>query len=172
MGHANPFQISTFQELFNDIRNSSIYLFWPLQMPFEDSKVHWDFNSQSESSLGSVRVHSLNFLALLGAWNVTSGFTLGSHFRKPLPWSWAQGWGCNNFFISSLFYTSIRANYLNRCMKTPLCFDEQEERRAIFIKKRVGRAFVRNLVLSPVLSKSCENFHTIVTWLLFCKKNS
>jgi len=33
--------------------------FWPLQLFFEDSKVHQDSNSQSGSSLGSVRVHSL-----------------------------------------------------------------------------------------------------------------
>jgi len=30
-----------------------------LAITFENSKIHWDFNSQSESSLKNVRVHSL-----------------------------------------------------------------------------------------------------------------
>jgi hypothetical protein len=33
--------------------------FLPLKSPSEDSKVHQDSNSQNESSLGNVRVHSL-----------------------------------------------------------------------------------------------------------------
>jgi hypothetical protein len=33
--------------------------FWPLQSLSEDSGVHWDSNSQSGSSLRSVRIHSL-----------------------------------------------------------------------------------------------------------------
>jgi hypothetical protein len=33
--------------------------FWPLQLFFEDLRVHLNSNSQSESSLGSVEVHSL-----------------------------------------------------------------------------------------------------------------
>jgi hypothetical protein len=33
--------------------------FWLLQSPFEGSGVHWDSNSQSGSSLGSVGVHAL-----------------------------------------------------------------------------------------------------------------
>jgi len=32
-----------------------------------------------------------HFPALLGAWNVTPGVTLGPHLCNPLPWSWAQG---------------------------------------------------------------------------------
>jgi len=36
-------------------------------LPSKNSKVHWDSNSQSESSLGSVRVHSLTFSYILGS---------------------------------------------------------------------------------------------------------
>jgi hypothetical protein len=32
---------------------------WPLQWPFEDSRVNWDSNSQNGSSFGSLEVHSL-----------------------------------------------------------------------------------------------------------------
>jgi len=39
--------------------NFSIQYFLPLQLPFEESEIHWDSNSQSGSSLGSVGVHSL-----------------------------------------------------------------------------------------------------------------
>ncbi len=39
--------------------------FWPLHLPFKDSGVHWDFNSQSGSSFGSVRVHSLTLSCTL-----------------------------------------------------------------------------------------------------------
>jgi hypothetical protein len=36
MGHASPLQICTFQEVSNDIKNSLIQWFWPLQFLFED----------------------------------------------------------------------------------------------------------------------------------------
>ncbi len=36
--------------------------FWPLHSPFENSRIHWDYNSQNGSSFGSVKVHSLTFL--------------------------------------------------------------------------------------------------------------
>jgi len=37
-----------------------------LQSLFEDLGVHWDSNSQSGRSLGSVRVHSFTFSYILG----------------------------------------------------------------------------------------------------------
>jgi hypothetical protein len=61
MGHANPFYTSMFQDLFKDIRNISI------QLPFKNSKVHWDFNSQSKSAFGSVGVHSFTFTSTPGS---------------------------------------------------------------------------------------------------------
>jgi hypothetical protein len=57
MGHASALQTPTFQQLSNDIRNISIQ--WILG-------VHWDSNSQSGSSLGSVKVHSLTFFHIPG----------------------------------------------------------------------------------------------------------
>ncbi len=42
-------------------RNFQSNEFWPLHLPFEDSKVHQDFTFQNGSSFGSVGVHSLTF---------------------------------------------------------------------------------------------------------------
>jgi hypothetical protein len=39
----------------------------PLQLLSKDSRVHQDSDSQSESSLGSVRVHSLTLFCILGS---------------------------------------------------------------------------------------------------------
>jgi hypothetical protein len=39
----------------------------PILDIYEDSKVHWDSNSQSGNSLGSVRVHSLTLSYTLGS---------------------------------------------------------------------------------------------------------
>jgi len=66
MGHANPFHTSTFQEFFNDIWNNLIQWVWPLQLFSENLGVHWDSKSQSGSSFGSVRVHSLTLSYTLG----------------------------------------------------------------------------------------------------------
>jgi hypothetical protein len=41
--------------------------FWPLQSLFENLEVHWDSNSQSGSSLGSVRAHSLTLSCTPGS---------------------------------------------------------------------------------------------------------
>jgi hypothetical protein len=48
-----PRDFQWYKELFNSMG------FDPLQLFFEDSGVNWDSNSQSGSSLGSVKVHSL-----------------------------------------------------------------------------------------------------------------
>jgi len=50
---------------------------------FEYLKVHWDFNSQSGNSLGSVRVHSLTFSYApksmkCNSWASLLAFTLAS----------------------------------------------------------------------------------------------
>jgi hypothetical protein len=42
-----------------------------------------------------------HFLALPKTWNVTHGFILGPHLHKPLPWSWAQGQGCDKYIIGT-----------------------------------------------------------------------
>jgi len=39
--------------------------FWPLQSPSGNSGIHWDSNSQSGSSFGNVRVHSLTLSCTL-----------------------------------------------------------------------------------------------------------
>jgi hypothetical protein len=55
-------------------------------------RVHWDSNSQSESSLGSVEGSFPR--TLLYSWEHRmrfSSFTLGLHLCKSLPWSQAQG---------------------------------------------------------------------------------
>jgi hypothetical protein len=59
MGHANPFQTCKFQELFIDIMNFSIQWVLTHAIALWKLGVHWDFNSQSGSSFGSARVHSL-----------------------------------------------------------------------------------------------------------------
>jgi len=56
MGHPNPFLTSTFQEIFNDIRNSSIQ--WVLTLTI----TLWKFRSlDNGSSLGTMEVHTLAF---------------------------------------------------------------------------------------------------------------
>jgi hypothetical protein len=67
MGHANPFQTSKFQELFNDIKTVSIQWVLTPVMLSKNLGVHSDSNSQSGNSLGSVRVHSLTFFCILRA---------------------------------------------------------------------------------------------------------
>jgi hypothetical protein len=46
-------------------------------------KVHWDFNSQSGSSFGSLGFIPSHSLALLGAWNVISSSLLACTFTTP-----------------------------------------------------------------------------------------
>jgi hypothetical protein len=59
-GSCEPFYTSMFQELFNDIRNSSIqWGFDPCNCSLKIRESIRTPNSQSGSSLGSVRVHSL-----------------------------------------------------------------------------------------------------------------
>jgi len=50
-----PRSFQCYKEIFNPMS------FGPLLSPFEDSRVHWDSNSQNGNSLGSVGVHSLTF---------------------------------------------------------------------------------------------------------------
>ncbi len=64
--------------------------FWPLQSIFEDSRIHWDSNSQSGSSFGNVEVHSFRFSHILGSMKCDSQVsflvhTFASHClgRKP-----------------------------------------------------------------------------------------
>jgi hypothetical protein len=56
-----------FQQLFNDIKKIQSNEFGSLQSLFEDSEVDRDFNSQSESSFGNVRVHFLTLSYTLGS---------------------------------------------------------------------------------------------------------
>ncbi len=70
MGHASPFYTYKFQEFFNDIRNCSIQ--WVLTRAiafwrFGNLLIHQDSNSQSGSSLGSVKVHSLTLSYIPGS---------------------------------------------------------------------------------------------------------
>jgi hypothetical protein len=58
-GSCEPILTSTFQELSNDIKNSSIHWVLTPAIALWTLGIHWDSNSQSGSSLGSVRVYSL-----------------------------------------------------------------------------------------------------------------
>jgi hypothetical protein len=79
--HFKHLCFNSFQMVWKTLRAIG---FWPLQSLSEHSGVHWDFNSRSERSFGSVRVHSLTL-------SFTPGFPLGPQPCKPLPWSWAHG---------------------------------------------------------------------------------
>jgi len=50
--------------------------FWPLQSLLEDSGVHQNSNSQSGSSMGSVKVHSLTLSYILGSMRCDSQASL------------------------------------------------------------------------------------------------
>ncbi len=58
--------------------------------------LHQDSNSQSESSLGNVRVDSLTLSYIPKSMKCDSRASLLAHtFYKPLPWSRAQGYCCD-----------------------------------------------------------------------------
>ncbi len=61
MNNASPFQISMFQELFNDMRNSSRHLVLTHVIALWRFKSPPGFHLSSGSCLGSVKVHSLTF---------------------------------------------------------------------------------------------------------------
>jgi len=74
-----------YKELFNsmsfDPYNHPFKIWESIGTPTFKAKIHlgvWGF----------IPSHSL---ALPGAWNMTPRLIFGSHLRKPLPWSWAQG---------------------------------------------------------------------------------
>jgi hypothetical protein len=50
--------------------------FDPLKFLFEDSRVHWDSNSQSESSFGTVEVHFLTLSYIFGSMKCNSRASL------------------------------------------------------------------------------------------------
>jgi hypothetical protein len=50
--HLRLKNFQSYKEIFNPMS------FDPLQLPSEDLEVHWDFNSQGNSPLGNVSVHS------------------------------------------------------------------------------------------------------------------
>jgi hypothetical protein len=45
--------------------------FWPLKLHYENSRVHWDSNSQHGVHLGVWRFIPSHSLAFMGTWNVT-----------------------------------------------------------------------------------------------------
>jgi len=65
--------------------------FWPLRSLSKNSEVHQNSNSQSGSSLGSVRVPSLTFFYTPRNMRCDSWTSLLAHPCKPLPWSQAKG---------------------------------------------------------------------------------
>jgi hypothetical protein len=66
MDHASPFQTSMFQEPSNDIRTPQSNGIWPLQSLSKNLGVRRNSNSQSGSSLGNVKVHSLVLFCIPG----------------------------------------------------------------------------------------------------------
>jgi hypothetical protein len=78
--------------------------FWPLQSPFENLKVHWNSNSQSGSSFGSVGVHSLALSYTFGSMKCDS--------RVSLPHTLLHSWQHEMWlpgFIPSHFLTFLAA---------------------------------------------------------------
>jgi hypothetical protein len=92
MGNASTFQTSMFQKLSNSMMNLSIQWVLTPTTPFENSKVHRDFNFQSANSFGKCGgsfPHTLLHSREHEMW--FSDFTLGQHLCKPLHWSRTQG---------------------------------------------------------------------------------
>ncbi len=67
MGHASPFQTSTFQYLFNDINNSLVHWVLTPAIALWTFRSPQDSNSQCGSSLGSVRAYSLTLSCTPGS---------------------------------------------------------------------------------------------------------
>jgi hypothetical protein len=84
-GSCKPILHSTFQEFSNGINNSSIQWVLTPEILIWNSKLHRDSNSQNESPLGNVWVHSLT---LLGVQMWFPGCTLSPHLSMPLSWLW------------------------------------------------------------------------------------
>ncbi len=57
--------------------------FWPLQSLCKNSNVHWDSNSQSGNSLGSVGVHSLTLFDTPRSMKCDFRASPGPHLHKP-----------------------------------------------------------------------------------------
>jgi hypothetical protein len=92
MGHVSPFYTSTFQELFNGIKNSSIQwvltpviALWKFWSPSRLQLPKWELTWECEGSFLHILTHFQEHeIQLLG-------FPFGPHLYKPLPWSQAQG---------------------------------------------------------------------------------
>jgi hypothetical protein len=87
MGHASPFSTFKFQEIFNDIKNSSIYwvltfkiVLWRFGNPPRPQFPKWKLPWRGEGSFPHIFLHSWEHLAWL------LGFPLGPQPYKPLPW--------------------------------------------------------------------------------------
>jgi len=77
MGHVSPFQPFKFQDLFSDIKNSSIQwvlipeiIFWRFKSPSRLQLPKWELTWECEGSFPHTLLHSPT---LPGAWNVTHG---------------------------------------------------------------------------------------------------
>jgi hypothetical protein len=88
-----PRAFQWYKELFQP------WSFDPLKLPFEDSGVHWDSNSQSWILLGVWGFTPPHFLALPGACGVTPGLPLGPQpcnpfalVASPRLWLWQLRW--------------------------------------------------------------------------------
>jgi hypothetical protein len=104
--------------------------FWPLQSFSEDSEVHQDSNSQSGSSLGSVKVHSfiLSYTPKnmkCDSWASLLARTLASpcfgHEPKARVATWflQHDWNPKTFFVWSMQWCWIACETLNNAKK---CF--------------------------------------------------
>jgi hypothetical protein len=71
--HFRHLSLNIFLMIQNTIQSNG---FRPLQSPSENSGIHWDFNSQNGSLVGSVRVDSLTFFCNPGSMRCDSQASL------------------------------------------------------------------------------------------------
>jgi len=90
MGHANPFQTSTFQELSNDIRNISIQcvltrkiVLWKFKSPLGLQLPKWEFTWECESSFSHTFLHFWEHEMWLPGLVLASTFTNPCFGREP-----------------------------------------------------------------------------------------
>ncbi len=92
-----------FQKLSNDIMKSSIQwvltpiiTLWKFRSPLRLQFPKWEFTWECGGSFPHTLLHSREHEMLLMC------FTLGPNLCKPLPWSRAQGEGCDNKWMMKI----------------------------------------------------------------------
>jgi len=119
MGYASPFQISMFQKLSNDIRNPIIQwvltpeiVLWKFESLVRLQFPKWELIWECEDSFPHTLLHS-------------RAFSLGWHPRKPLLWSWTQGykweltWECEGSYPHTLLHSQASSFGWHPCKPLP-----------------------------------------------------